>query len=99
MNISCENSFFQQLSNVLNLQLLDPPGYDDCLLSIWFKRRCCHLSPLRAYASTPAAVSVQICFSKWRSVFMHVRVMCVWELARARTRVCVYVCGCVCLCE
>ena len=42
--------FSLQLSNVLNLQLLDPPGYDDCLLSIWFKRRCCHLSPLRAYA-------------------------------------------------
>ena len=48
---------------------------------------------------SPAAVSVKICFSKWRSVFIHVRVMCVWELARTRTRVCVYVCGCVCLCE
>ena len=44
---------------------------------------------------SPAAVNVQICFSKWRSVFIHVRVMCVWELARWRTRVCVYVCGCV----
>ena len=43
---------------------------------------------------SPAAVSVQIFFSKWRSVFIHVRVMCVWELARTRTRVCVYVCLC-----
>ena len=48
---------------------------------------------------SPAAVSVQICFSKWRTVFIHVRVMCVWELARTCTRVCVYVCGCVCLRE
>ena len=44
---------------------------------------------------SPAAVNVQICFSKWRSVFMHVRVMCVWELARVRTRVCVCVWVCV----
>ena len=29
-------------------KLLDPPGYNDCLPSIWFKHRCCHLSPLRA---------------------------------------------------
>ena len=53
---------------------------------------------------SPAVVSVQICFSKWRSVFIHVRVMCVWELARTCTRVCVGVCvcvsecGCVCVC-
>ena len=48
---------------------------------------------------SPAAVSVQICFSKRRSVFIHVRVMCVYVLARARTRVCEYMCGCVCLRE
>ena len=57
---------------------------------------------------SPAAVSVQTCFSEWRSVFMYKKLMCgslrkralsVSVRARARACVCVCVCVYVCVCE
>ena len=56
------------VSNVFICKLLDPPGYYECLPSIWFQHRCCQLISIESIIMlSPAAVSVQTCYS----VFMY----------------------------